>query len=192
MDDTSAGHGHPLVALQNRAGGGLDVRDHHAKTGGGGSSVCRVCLDHRGQLCSCASWQQVLVGSSLMQYGRQDVNPCVRMRLAHPNELTWYSLHGVLFHIGQHEAEFVCHRGQRTGAIGTIAPTRARVPVNRTVLHRGHKGLFNMGEQGLKFAFHEPSHRASTPSTLGPLCITWHRHLPLSVSWLGEMVHYKP
>ena len=122
----------------------------------------------------------------------QDGNPCVRMPWAHPKELTWSFLTGVLFPRGQHEEEFVGHRGHRTGALGTRAPTGARLPVNRTVRHRGHNGLLTMGEQGLKCGFHEPSQRASTPSTLGHLFITWHRHLPRSVSWLGEMVHYKP
>ena len=90
----------------------------------------------------------------------QHVNPCVRIRLAHPKELALYFLNGILFQVGPNDEQLVGHRGQRTGAIGTIAATRAGLPVKRAVLHVGHKGLLKMREQGLKFGFREPSQRA--------------------------------
>jgi hypothetical protein len=69
------------------------------------------------------------------------MNPCVCIRLAHLKELSLHLLNGMLFHIGQNEEQLVRDRGQWTGAIGTVAATRARLPINRAVLHVGHKGL---------------------------------------------------
>jgi hypothetical protein len=90
----------------------------------------------------------------------EHVNPFVRIRLAHPKELALYLLDGILFQVGENEEQLVRHRGQRTGAIGTVAATRAGLPINRALLHVGHKGPLKMGQQGLKFGFREPGHRA--------------------------------
>jgi hypothetical protein len=101
-----------------------------------------------------------LVGEGLIQHGMQPVNPCVRIRLAHPKELSLHLLNGRLFQGGQHEEQFVRDRGPRTGAIGTVAATRAGLPINRPVMHVGHKGLLNMGQQGVKFGFRESGQRS--------------------------------
>ena len=87
-----------------------------------------------------------MVCEGLIQYGMQQMNPCVRIRLTHPKELSLHLLTGILFQVGQNEEQFVRECGQRTGVIGTIAPTRAGLPINRAVLHVGHKRLLEMGE----------------------------------------------
>ena len=85
----------------------------------------------------------------------QHVNPLVRIRLTHPKELSLHLLNGMLFHIGQNEEQFVRDRRQRTGVIRSVTATRARLPINRAVIHIGHKRLLKMGQQGLKFGFRE-------------------------------------
>jgi hypothetical protein len=83
------------------------------------------------------------------------MNPLVRIRLTHPKELSLHRLNGILFHIGQNEEQFVRARGQGTGALWRVTATRARLPINRTLIHVGHKRLLKMGQQGLKFGFRE-------------------------------------
>ena len=143
------------MALQDRLGGGSDVQYHHANKGGSNSSVRRLRLEQRGKLCGRSGWKQLLVGSGLIQHWMQQVNPCVRIRLTHPKELSLHVLNGILFHVRQHEAQFVRDHGQRTGAIGRIAATRARLSINRAILPGGHKRLLKMGQQGLKLGVRE-------------------------------------
>lgn len=88
------------------------------------------------------------------------MKPCVRLRLTHPKELSLHLLNGMLFHVGQHDEPCVRHRGPRTGAIGPVAATRAGLPINRTVLQVGHKGLLNRGQQRVKFGVREAGQRA--------------------------------
>jgi hypothetical protein len=76
----------------------------------------------------------------------QHVNPCVRIRLTHPKELSLHFLNGILLQVRQNEEQFVCECGQRAGGIATIAATRARLPINRAILHVGHKRLLKMLE----------------------------------------------
>jgi hypothetical protein len=83
------------------------------------------------------------------------MNPLVRIRLPHPTELSLHLLNGMLFHVGQNEEPFVRDRGQRTGAICSVTATRARLPINRAVIHIGPKSLLKMGQQGLKFGVRE-------------------------------------
>jgi len=52
---------------------------------------------------------------------------------------------GVLFQVGQDEESFVCHRRQGTVVIRTVSATRARLPINHTVMHGGHKRLLKIG-----------------------------------------------
>ena len=73
------------------------------------------------------------------------VNPCVRIGLAYPKELSLHLLNGMLFQVGQNEEQFVRERGQWTGVIGTIAATRAGWPINRAVLHGGDNSPLEMG-----------------------------------------------
>jgi hypothetical protein len=47
--------------------------------------------------------------------------------------------------VGQNKEQFVREGGQRTGVIGTLAATRARLPINGAVMHVGHKCLLEMG-----------------------------------------------
>jgi hypothetical protein len=148
-----------LVALRDRSGGGAAVQGHHANKGGRGSLVRRLRLDHRGKRCSGAGWQPCLVSSCLMQHGMQPMNPCMRIRLTHPDELALPLLKGVLLHVGQDAASCVGHRRHGTGVIRTVAATRARLPITRTVMPGGHQRLLNIGSSGLKFAFRESSPR---------------------------------
>lgn len=39
-----------------------------------------------------------------------EVNPRIRLRWRHPTELSWHRLHGMLFHVGQHEERLVSDR----------------------------------------------------------------------------------
>jgi hypothetical protein len=91
----------------------------------------------------------------MIQHRMQQVNPLVRIRLTHPKELSLHLLNGILFHVGQNEQQFVRARGQWTGAIGRVTATCARLSINRTLIHVGHKRLLKMGQQGLKFGFRE-------------------------------------
>jgi hypothetical protein len=45
------------------------------------------------------------VDYGLIQHGMQEMNPLVRIRLGHANELPLHFLNGVLFHIRQHKEE---------------------------------------------------------------------------------------
>jgi hypothetical protein len=159
---------------------------------GGGPPVRRGRCAHCGKLCNCSGRKPLVACSGLIQHRMLHVNPCVRMRSTHPTELSLYLLHGMLFQVGQPEELLVRDRGPRTGAIGTVAATRAGLPINRAVMPVGHKGLLNMGQQGLQFGVREPGQRSSTPGTLGDLFITWHRYLPPALSCLWKMVRYKP
>ena len=105
------------------------------------------------------------------------MNPCVRIGLAHPKELSLHLLKGMLFQVGQNKEQFVRECGQRTGVLGTIAVTRAGLPINRAVIHVGHTSLLEMGSSGLTFGVREAGQRSSTPGTLHDLFITWPRHL---------------
>jgi hypothetical protein len=86
-----------------------------------------------------------------MQHRMQHVNPFVRIRLAHPKELSLYLLNGMLFQVGQNEEQLVGERGQRTGVIGTVAPTRAGLPIKRAVLQIGRQRVLEMRQQRGKF-----------------------------------------
>jgi hypothetical protein len=93
----------------------------------------------------------------MIQHRMQQVNPLVRIRLTHPKELSLHLLNGILFRIRQNEKQFVCARGQWTGVICRVTAIRARLPINRTLIHVGHKRLLKMGQQGLKFGFRQAS-----------------------------------
>jgi hypothetical protein len=73
------------------------------------------------------------------------VNPWVRIGLTHPKELSLHLLNGILCQVGQHEEPCVRECGQRTGVICPIAATRAGLPINRAVMHGGHKSLLERG-----------------------------------------------
>jgi hypothetical protein len=88
------------------------------------------------------------------------VNPWVRMRLTHPQELALHLLNGSLLHAGRNEQQFVRARGQWTGAICRVTATRARLPLKRTLIHRGHKRLRKRGQQGLKCGSRESGQRS--------------------------------
>ena len=87
-----------------------------------------------------------MVGQGLIQHRMQQMNPLVRIRLRHPKELSLHLLNGMLFEVGQNKEPFVRECGQRTGVIGTLAATRAGLPINGAVMPVGHKSLLEMGE----------------------------------------------
>jgi hypothetical protein len=88
------------------------------------------------------------------------VTPCVRLRLTPPKELSLPLLHGMRLQVGQHEEPYVRERGPWTGAIGTVAATRAGLPITRAGLPGGHKGLLKMRQQGVKFGLCESGQRS--------------------------------
>jgi hypothetical protein len=90
------------------------------------------------------------MGSSLIQHGMQEMNPLVRVRWGHPQELSWYGLDGMLLYIGQKKEAFVGYGRQGTRVIRTLAADRARLPSNSPVVHVGHKGLLNMRQKRLE------------------------------------------
>jgi hypothetical protein len=51
------------------------------------------------------------MGSCLIQHGRGEVNPRIRMRSQPPKEQTLHCLKRILFHIREHEELFVGYRG---------------------------------------------------------------------------------
>jgi hypothetical protein len=83
----------------------------------------------------------------------EEVNPLVRMRLTHPKQLSLHLLKRILLQVGENEEQLICDCRQWAGAIGTVAATRAGLPITRAVMHGGDKGLLKMGQQGLKFGF---------------------------------------
>jgi hypothetical protein len=91
----------------------------------------------------------------MIQHWVEQVNPLVRIRLTHPKELALYLLNRILFHVGQNEKQFVRACGQWTGIICRVTATRAGLPIDRAVIHVGHKRLLKMGQQGLKFGVRE-------------------------------------
>jgi hypothetical protein len=81
------------------------------------------------------------------------MNPCVRIRLRHPKELSLNFLEEILFYVGQDEEQLVSHRRQGTGLICTVAAARAGLPINSPILHVADKRLLEIGQQALKFFF---------------------------------------
>jgi hypothetical protein len=110
-----------------------------------------------------------------------DVNPGVRMRLAHPKELSWHFLNRMLLHIRQHAEPFLGYRGSRTMVIGTITTAGAGWPLNGTVLQIGRPCRLEMPQQHLECLLGEAGHRLSTPGTLGHIRVAWHRHLQYAI-----------
>jgi hypothetical protein len=90
----------------------------------------------------------------------QQMNPLVRIRLGHPKELSLHFLDGILFQVGQDEEQLVGRRWERTGFIRTVAAAGAGLPINRAVMHVGHKSLLERGQQSLKFGFRESGQRS--------------------------------
>jgi hypothetical protein len=90
----------------------------------------------------------------------EEMNPRIRIRLGHPKELPLHFLDGILFQVGQDEEQLVGRRGERTGVIRRVAPARAGLPINGTVLHINYKRLLEMGQQHLKFCFRQAGHRS--------------------------------
>jgi hypothetical protein len=88
------------------------------------------------------------------------MNPLVRIRLGHPKELSLHLLDRVLFQVSQDEEQFVGRRWERAGGIRTVAAARAGLPINGAVLHRDHKRLLEMRQQGHKFRFRQAGHRS--------------------------------
>jgi hypothetical protein len=125
------------VARRARSGAEADVRCHQAQKGGRGASIRCVRLEHVGTRCGSSCWKPFVVGYGLIQHGMPPVNPCVRLRLTHPTELSLHLVKGMLFHLGQNEEPFVRARRPRTGVIRSVTATRARLPITRAVIHIG-------------------------------------------------------
>jgi hypothetical protein len=135
-----------------------------------------------GSIVGRAGWQELLVGSCLMQHGMEELNPFIGVRLGHPKELSLHFLDGLLFYIRQHKEECVGYRGSGTRVIRTVAADCARLPINGMGLHVGHKGLLNMRQKRLEFVCGSSGHRPYTPDMGSDILIAWYRHLRHSVS----------
>jgi hypothetical protein len=169
------------VGPPDRLGGGAVAPYHQAKQGGQ-RDTWRSCggEDHR-ELISRTGWQEILVGSCLMQHAMAEMNPRMRLRLGHAKELPLYFLKGILFHLRQHQEECVGYCGSGTRVIRPVAADRARLPITGMVWHVGHNGLRKRRQQRLEFLRREAGHRASTPGTWGNRLVAWPRHLRHSV-----------
>jgi hypothetical protein len=88
------------------------------------------------------------------------MNPRVRMRLRHPQELSLHLWERMLLQVRQDEEQLVGRRWEKTGFIRTVAAARAGWPSNRAVMHGGHKRLLEMGQQRLKFGVRESGQRS--------------------------------
>jgi hypothetical protein len=102
-----------VVLLVLGSGGAVErsLRAIMPNRGVGGPPVRRVRREHCGTRCGGSGRKPLLVCSSLIQHGMQSVNPCVRMRLAHPKELSLHFLKGMLCHIRQNDEPFIGYRG---------------------------------------------------------------------------------
>ena len=87
------------------------------KRGVGALSSVACVLNSAANSAAVRAGSSVLVGSGLIQYGMQHVNPCVRIRLTHPKELSLHFLNGLLLQVRQNEKQFVRECGQRAGGI---------------------------------------------------------------------------
>jgi len=91
----------PVVPL-DRPGGGSDARCHPANKGG--RHIRRPAdREHRGALVGVAGGQQLLMCSSVIQHGMQEMHLRMRIRLRHATELSLHLLDGMLCYIGEHE-----------------------------------------------------------------------------------------
>jgi hypothetical protein len=72
------------------------------------------------------------------------MNPLVRMRWRHPQELALHCLDGILFHVGQDEEPLVGHRRQRTAVLRRVAAACAGLPINGAILQIRHQRLLKM------------------------------------------------
>lgn len=127
-----------------------------------------------------------------MHHRMQQMNPRVRMRSGHPQELSLHLWEEILLHVGQDEKQLVGRRRERTGVIRMVAAARAGLPVNRAGLPLDHKRLLERRQQCHKVRFRHAGHRAETPGTSGDVLIAWHTHLPPSMSDRGKMGPHKP
>jgi hypothetical protein len=127
-----------------------------------------------------------------MQDGMAELNPLVCVRLRHLKELTLDFLNGLLFHIGQHEAELVGHCWSRTSPIRTVAATGTGLPLNGVILPRDDIHVLERPQEGGQFFGSSSRHGPSTPGALDDLFIAWHRHLQHSVMKRWAMVLHNP
>jgi hypothetical protein len=105
------------------------------------------------------------------------MNPLVRMRLRHPQALAWPFWDGMLFPIGQHQAQRVGHRGEGRAVIRTVATVRPRLSITGVVCQVSQEGAFEMRQQCREGLGGSAGHGPYTPGPLRHLVIAGHRHL---------------
>jgi len=113
------------------------------------------------------------------------MNPRVRMRLGHPQELSLHLVERMLLHGGQDEEPLVGRRWERTGVIRPVAAARAGLPIHGAVRQIRHQHGLARGPQCHQFRFRQAGHRSSIPGTLRDVLIAWPTHLPPSMSYVG-------
>jgi hypothetical protein len=106
----SSYHGTTLAAPPGLSDAGLVVRSHREPKGGGRRGFGRWRRQHHGQVVGCTGRKQCLVREGLIQHRRPQMNPRVRIRLGHPQELSLHLLDGMLLHVGQDEEPRVGRR----------------------------------------------------------------------------------
>jgi hypothetical protein len=148
-----------LVGLLDRLRGGSVAPYHPANKGGRGPLLGLFAGQERRSLSSRAGWQPLLLPSSVVQHGMEELNPLMGMRLPHPKELAVHCLNGVLFHRGPDEEPLIRHRGSGRGLIRTVAAARARVSITGVVFHVSQPGVFEKWQEGGEFWCSSSSHR---------------------------------
>jgi hypothetical protein len=94
----------------------------------------------------------------MIQHGMAPMNPLVRMRWGHPKELSWDFLDGILLQIGQHQEQFVRHRGSGTMVIQTVTTACTGVPIDGAVPHIGPSRVLEMRQQRREFRLRSSRH----------------------------------
>jgi hypothetical protein len=95
----------------DRLGGGSVVQDHHAQKGGLRRALRPFGGEHHRSIIGRTGWQELLVCSSLIQHGMEEMNPLIRIRWRQAKELPWHFLKGMLLQIRQNQEALVGCRG---------------------------------------------------------------------------------
>jgi hypothetical protein len=147
------------VAPLHLSGDESAARYHPANTGGRGLALGLYCSEQGGYIVGCAGRKPLLRCEGLVQYGVEEMNPRIGVRLGHPKELSLHLLDGMLCHVGQHEEPCVRHRGPGTIIIRTVTAARAGLPINGAVPQIGAQGILEQGQQRGEFLASSPRHR---------------------------------
>jgi hypothetical protein len=108
-----------------------------------------------GGVVGCPGRKPLVVRQGLIPHRMQQMQPRVRRRWRHPQELSLPLLERMLLHVSQAEEPLGGRRWERTGGRRTRAAARAGLPLNRAVMPGGHQRRLDMGQQSLTFGLRE-------------------------------------